>query len=87
MCVCSVCGAGRIQATQLDYSDALATLTHADRKTPAVIAKGFRAAVKKFLIIVQMLLGEIPERSVFDQDDLKATLLPYLAVTQVCVCE
>jgi len=73
---------GRISAIQLDYSDALNTLTHADKKTPAVIAKGFRAQVKKFLIIVQLLLGEIPERSVFELEDLKATLQPYLALTQ-----
>ena len=72
---------------QLDYSDALATLSHADRKSPAGIAKGFRAQVKKFLIIVQLLLGEIPERSVFESEDLKATLRPYLALTQVMVSQ
>jgi hypothetical protein len=39
--------------------------------------------VKKVLVIVQLLLGEVPERSVFMQSEFKAVLAPYLSITQV----
>lgn len=37
----------------------------------------------KFLIIVQLLLGEIPERSIFGVSSLKQSLHPYFKLTQV----
>jgi len=73
---------GRIQAIQLDYSDALNTLMHADRKAPSTVAIGFRSQVKKFLLVVQLLLGEVPERSVFQHEDFKTHLKPYFELTQ-----
>lgn len=43
----------------------------------------FRAIkVHKLSVIVQLLLGEIPERSTFRQPVLKKPLLPYLHITQ-----
>jgi 26S proteasome regulatory subunit N3 len=39
--------------------------------------------VTKLLVIVQLLLGDIPERTLFDQPDLKAALAPYLNLTNV----
>ena len=36
----------------------------------------------KLFIIVQLLLGEIPERSIFRQPALKKALIPYLHITQ-----
>ena len=93
---------GRIQATQLDYSDAYTKLNQAARKAPSDdatttssssssssssrrrnpgIAVGFRRDVTKLLLIVQLLLGEIPERATFDQPSLRRSLLPYLALT------
>ncbi len=40
--------------------------------------------VKKFLLVVQLLLGEVPERSVFRLEGFQLHLKPYLALTQVC---
>ncbi len=39
--------------------------------------------VKKFLLVVQLLLGEVPERSVFRTEGFQVLLKPYLALTQV----
>jgi 26S proteasome regulatory subunit N3 len=37
----------------------------------------------KLLCLVQLLMGEIPERSVFRQKGIKNALKPYLELTQV----
>ncbi|CAM9435843.1 unnamed protein product, partial [Phaeothamnion confervicola] len=73
---------GRITALQLDYSDAFARLTQSSRKAPQNTALGFRRAIQKLLVIVQLLLGEIPERSVFEGEGMRAALAPYLQLTQ-----
>ncbi len=73
---------GRIHALQLDYSDAQANLAQSTRKLPQNTGLGFRRACSKLSIIVQLLLGEIPERSVFNQRGLQASLAPYLQLTQ-----
>jgi hypothetical protein len=39
--------------------------------------------VKKFLLVVQLLLGEVPERSVFQHEDFKLHLKAYFELTQV----
>jgi len=73
---------GRINAVQLQYSDAFNNLTQAVRKAPQHIALGFRQAASKLLVIVQLLMGEIPERNVFRQVGLQAALHPYFRLTQ-----
>ncbi|KAG1462773.1 hypothetical protein G6F56_005441 [Rhizopus delemar] len=74
---------GRIKALQLDYTSAHTFLTQAIRKAPQNnITAGFQQTVYKFFIVVQLLLGEIPERSLFRQPILKKALAPYLAITQ-----
>jgi 26S proteasome regulatory subunit N3 len=65
---------GRIQAVQLEYSESFASLTQALRKAPQA-AVSFRAQVQQFAVIVQLLTGEIPERSVFHADK---SLAPFL---------
>ena len=45
-------------------------------------AYGFRITVQKWLILVRLLLGEIPERTEFEQEGLKDQLKPYLQLTQ-----
>ncbi len=72
---------GRIHALQLDYSDARDSLAQSARKLPQNTALGFRRACSKLSIIVQLLLGEIPERSVFNQRGLQVALVPYLQLT------
>jgi hypothetical protein len=58
---------GRIKAVQLEYTDAFRCLQQASRKAPQQSALGFRKTVYKFSTIVQLLLGEIPDRSIFSQ--------------------
>ena len=36
----------------------------------------------KFIVIVQLLLGEIPDRSIFSQKGMVAALKPYLHICQ-----
>merc|ERR1711874_397414 len=73
---------GRIKAIQLAYSEAHSHLLQSARKAPQNSANGFKQHVTKLSITVELLLGNIPERQVFLQKDLKAALHPYLQVTQ-----
>jgi len=73
---------GKIQAVQLHYSDAYASLQQALRKAPQKAAVGFRQTATKLLILVQLLMGDIPERALFSPKDLRRSLAPYLALTQ-----
>jgi len=73
---------GRIKAIQLDYSSAQRHLLQALRKAPQHAAVGFKQTVQKLAITVELLLGDIPERSVFQQTALKKCLAPYFQLTQ-----
>jgi len=73
---------GRIKAVQLDYSNAQKHLLHAMRKAPQHSAIGFKQTVQKLLVTVELLLGDIPERSTFHQTHLKRSLAPYFQLTQ-----
>jgi 26S proteasome regulatory subunit N3 len=73
---------GRIQAIQLNYSEAYQRLMLASRKVPQETATDFTIIVHKLAIIVQLLMGEIPEKRIFNQPELRSHLLPYLALTQ-----
>ena len=71
---------GRIKAVQLEYSEAQASLIQAVRKAPEVGAVGFRIHAHKLLIIVMLLMGEIPQRQVFDQKEFQKYLQPYYLI-------
>jgi len=73
---------GRIKALQLEYSEAHRCLQQAIRKAPQSKALGFRLTVHKLGTIVQLLLGEIPERAFFRAKDSRAPMLPYLKLVQ-----
>jgi len=73
---------GRIKAVQLEYSDARQTLVTALRKAPQSTAIGFKQTVTKLVIVVELLLGEVPERAQFKVADMKKSLLPYFHLTQ-----
>eukprot|EP01088_Endostelium_zonatum_P016915 TRINITY_DN4772_c0_g1_i1.p1 TRINITY_DN4772_c0_g1~~TRINITY_DN4772_c0_g1_i1.p1 ORF type:complete len:561 (+),score=178.90 TRINITY_DN4772_c0_g1_i1:376-2058(+) len=73
---------GRIKGIQLDYSGAYACLQEALTKSPQGLARGFRTTVTKFACIVQLLIGEIPERSIFRMRGAKQQLTPYLGISQ-----
>lgn len=73
---------GRIQALRLEYTSAFSNLSQCLRKAPSNTALGFRIAVQRLLIVVQLLMGEIPERNVFFTKDMSGELNPYLKITQ-----
>ena len=75
---------GKIQTIQLEYTDAKESLLQAARKAP-VRARGFRIQCNKWAVIVRLLLGEIPERTIFMQKGMEKALRPYFELTNVSV--
>lgn len=74
---------GRIHAIQLDYSLSYSELIQALRKSPThKPSLGFRIAVVKMVAIVQLLMGDTPERSYFSDPELETPLLAYLALVK-----
>ncbi|KAJ2491985.1 26S proteasome non-ATPase regulatory subunit [Coemansia sp. RSA 2050] len=74
---------GRIEAVQLNYSQAQVHLLEATRKAPSTPATaGFQQTVHKIYVIVELLMGNIPERSLFRTPVLKKPLQPYFELTQ-----
>lgn len=73
---------GRIQSLRLEYTLAFSNLSQCLRKAPTNTATGFRIAAQRLLVVVQLLMGEIPERHVFFQKGMKQELKPYLSITQ-----
>lgn len=71
---------GRIRTIQLEYTDAKESLQQAVRKAPNA-ALGFRVAASKWLILVRLLLGEIPERQEFAAPGLGSAVQPYFEIT------
>lgn len=75
---------GRIKALQLEYSEAHRCLLQAQRKAPQTNTKavGFKLAAFKLGAIVQLLLGEIPDRAIFRAPTTRAAMKPYLKLVQ-----
>ncbi|KAG0246362.1 proteasome regulatory subunit C-terminal-domain-containing protein [Mortierella sp. GBAus27b] len=74
---------GRIKAIQLEYTESHQCVLQAVRKAPQNnVTAGFQQEANKLLIIVQLLMGEIPERSLFRQPVLRKALIPYFQITQ-----
>jgi 26S proteasome regulatory subunit N3 len=74
---------GRIRAVQLNYSDAHEYLQQATRRAPsATTAPGFYQIVHKFFIVVELLMGDIPERSLFRQPVLEKALSGYIDIVK-----
>jgi 26S proteasome regulatory subunit N3 len=74
---------GRIRAIQLSYTQAHEHLTSATRKAPtSPTAAGFYQQATKLLVVVNLLMGDIPERSLFRQPNLEAALHPYFKLVQ-----
>ena len=74
----------RIKAVQLEYSDAHGMLVQALRKAPENGAKAFRIEVLKLQVIVELLMGQIPNRQIFTQKFLQVPLRPYFQIVN-CV--
>ena len=73
---------GRIKALQLEYTEAHRCLLQAQRKAPSSKGLGFRLTVHKLGAIVQLLLGEIPDRAIFRDPSSRVPMLPYLKLVQ-----
>ncbi|OAA64667.1 proteasome regulatory particle subunit [Niveomyces insectorum RCEF 264] len=74
---------GRIRAIQLSYTEAHEHLTAATRKAPSSpSAVGFAQTATKLLLVVELLMGDIPERAVFRQPALEQALHPYFLLVQ-----
>ncbi|KAJ5154161.1 uncharacterized protein N7500_009600 [Penicillium coprophilum] len=74
---------GRIRAIQLQYTEAHSHLIGATRKSPASqVARGFYQASHKLLVVVELLMGDIPDRAIFRQPALERAMHPYLLLSQ-----
>ena len=74
---------GRIRAIQLSYTEAHEHLIGATRKSPTSYkASGFYQLSTKLLIVVELLMGDIPDRAIFRQPSLEKALQPYLQLVQ-----
>lgn len=73
---------GLIHALRLDYTSSFSSLSQSLRKSHVNTGLGFRIATQRLLIVVQLLMGEIPERKIFFDNTMKVELEPYLKITQ-----
>ncbi|KAI0114658.1 proteasome regulatory subunit C-terminal-domain-containing protein [Hypoxylon sp. NC0597] len=74
---------GRIRAIQLRYTEAHEHLTAATRKAPAsTCALGFAQTATKLLLVVELLMGDIPERATFRIPNMEQALHPYFLLVQ-----
>ncbi|KAH8113936.1 PCI domain-containing protein [Phellopilus nigrolimitatus] len=74
---------GRIKAVQLNYSDAHTNLQQAIRRAPPPkTAPGFFQAVNKFFVVVELLMGDIPERGLFRHPVLQSALAGYFEIVK-----
>ncbi|KAK2198387.1 bifunctional Proteasome component (PCI) domain/Winged helix DNA-binding domain superfamily/26S proteasome regulatory subunit [Babesia duncani] len=70
---------GKILAVQLEYSEAFERLTQALQKAPqdAATAHGFKLAATKLSVIVSLLMGDIPYKSIFTNPSMRRELAHY----------
>ena len=74
---------GRIRAIQLRYTEAHEHLTAATRKAPSsVCAVGFAQTATKLLMVVELLMGDIPDRATFRLPTMEQSLHPYFLLVQ-----
>ena len=67
----------------MNYTEAHTHLQHAIRRAPSeTIAPGFMQTVYKYFVVVELLMGDIPERSVFRRPVLRKALGPYFQLVQ-----
>ncbi|CAK7346131.1 unnamed protein product [Dovyalis caffra] len=71
---------GKIRTIQLEYTDAKESLLQAAQIVP-VSARGFLIQCNKWAVLVRLLLGEIPERTIFIRSGMQGALRPYFELT------
>ncbi|ORX36849.1 putative 26S proteasome regulatory subunit [Kockovaella imperatae] len=75
--------AGRLRAIQLNYTKAREYFQTAIRRAPKDdVAPGFVQIIHKYFIVVVLLTGVIPERSMFRKPVLRDALVPYFQIVQ-----
>jgi 26S proteasome regulatory subunit N3 len=68
---------------QLNYSEAHRNLQQAIRRAPQPrTAPGFYQAVHKFFIVVELLMGDIPDRGLFRHPVLEKALIAYFDIVK-----
>lgn len=73
----------RINSIQLDYSTAFDQITAAIRKVPQTSAAvGFLQTAYKLSVLIELLMGDIPDRQIFTKPELQEPLRPYLDLTR-----
>jgi len=74
---------GRIKAVKLDYTVAHTNLQQSIRRAPQPkVAPGFYQAVHKLFIVVELLMGDIPDRGLFRHPVLEKSLGPYFDIVK-----
>ncbi|TFK34472.1 PCI domain-containing protein [Crucibulum laeve] len=74
---------GRIKVVQLNYSEAHTNLQQAIRRAPpAKQAPGFYQAVHKYFVVVELLMGDIPDRTLFRHPVLEKALGAYFDIVK-----
>lgn len=74
---------GRIKVVQLNYTAAHTNLQQAIRRAPpAKTAPGFYQAVHKLFVVVELLMGDIPDRSTFRHPVLQKALQAYFEIVK-----
>jgi hypothetical protein len=68
---------GRVKAVQLNYTASYGLLLAAQRKAPQQRARGFRIAVLKLATVVQLLMGDIPDKSTLTSPDTAVAVSPF----------
>ena len=72
---------------QLNYTDAHTNLQQAIRRAPPPkTAPGFYQAVHKYFIVVELLMGDIPDRSLFRHVVLEKALSAYFDIVKGNFC-
>lgn len=73
----------RINAIQLNYSAAHERVTAAIRKAPQTSqALGFLQTAHKLRVVVELLMGDIPDRTTFREQQFEKPLSPYFEVAR-----
>ena len=72
---------GRVKAVRREYGDALDMLNQAIRKSPDR-AKGFKIQCQKVSVVVELLLGEVPNREIFADETIFKNAYPYYRLIQ-----
>ncbi|GMM35505.1 proteasome regulatory particle lid subunit [Saccharomycopsis crataegensis] len=73
----------KIHAIQLNYSTALSYIINSIRKAPqSQYVKGFLVSAQKLKIVIELLMGDIPELTIFTNQQYQQHLKPYMEITK-----